>query len=88
MGIILLYLILTVVITWAVLKLFSGNKDKQVSWDRLEEFRKNANGKVFCPKCGNTDIGFSTSYGLNNATAHSNVCKKCGFTWNPSKKYQ
>ncbi len=56
--------------------------------DDISKFREKANGKVFCPKCGNTDIGFSTSYGLNMATAHSNVCKKCGFSWSPSKKYQ
>ncbi len=65
----------------------STNRNK-INPEDIERFRENAGDKVFCPKCGCTDIGLSTSYGINMATAHTNVCKKCGFGWNPSQKYQ
>lgn len=73
---------------WVVYELIAMTKKNQIDYDKVAEFRKNADGKVFCPKCGNTDIGFSTSYGVNMATGHRNVCKKCGFAWTPNEKYQ
>lgn len=73
---------------WVIYELIAMTKKNQIDYDKVAEFRKNADGKVFCPKCGNTDIGLSTSYGVNMATSHRNVCKKCGFSWTPNEKYQ
>lgn len=36
---------------------------------------KNANGQIFCPHCGCTQIAFDTK--------KKNHCMKCGFDWYP-----
>ena len=87
-----LILLLVLFVVWmgyCLYWLIKGFSNKKVNPEDIQRFRTTSGGKVFCPKCGCTEIGMSTSYGINMMTsAHSNVCKRCGFSWNPSQKYQ
>lgn len=52
-----------------------------------EEFKAEQN-QVKCPKCGYTDIGvanrgFKLITGFIGSGKSMNVCKKCGYKWNP-----
>lgn len=83
----LLYIIIGLVIAYLVIKPFIYNEDKEVKYDKLEEFRKNANGKPFCPRCGCTEIGIGQHF--NKAGSDTfNVCKNCGFRYRPKDKYR
>ena len=46
--------------------------------------------KVRCPKCGCSDIGvanrgYSVVWGFIGSGKSMNVCKKCGYKWEPKK---
>lgn len=54
----------------------------------IEEAQQNNSNKIFCPKCGCTDIGvanrgFSIIMGFIGSGKSMNVCKKCGYKWKP-----
>lgn len=54
--------------------------------DQTSEYRKNANGKPFCPNCGCTDItAHNRGYSMITGTIGSKdvyvTCLKCGHRW-------
>ena len=86
--ILILIIISLIALLWGLLKICNAHTvDHDVKWDRLDEFRRNANGKPFCPHCGCTEIG-TTQNSSKNVILTFNVCKNCGLTWEPKSKYR
>lgn len=72
----MLIVIIIFSISFIALYLFVNSKSfKDKEYDKTEEYRKNANGQIFCPHCGCTQISFDKK--------KKNHCMKCGFNWYP-----
>lgn len=69
-------IIIIVLISFIAIYLYTNSKSfKSKQHDKTEEYRKNANGQIFCPHCGCTQISFDVK--------RKNHCMKCGFDWHP-----
>lgn len=68
-------IIVVIVITVAITLYTDSKSYKDKHLDKTEEYRKNANGQIFCPHCGCTQISFDKK--------KKNHCMKCGFNWYP-----
>lgn len=72
----MLVLIMIVAIGFISIYLITNSKSfKEKQYNKTDEYRKNANGQIFCPHCGCTQIAFDTK--------KKNHCMKCGFDWYP-----
>ena len=70
-----------------VIKMFGWLKSAQGELhDKTSQYRKQADGKLFCPNCGSTDLsannrGFSMVTGTIGSKDVYVTCIKCGHRW-------
>ena len=83
MILILFIVILILYVIWAAPRVSDAvDKERQLT----SNYRKNANGKPFCPKCGCTELSANNKgYSMMTGTLKSKdvyvTCLKCGHRW-------